>query len=300
VEVMNVSSPNRAAEFEIRNDGTLYLKNGGGRSPSILTKITQEEVTGLRIVFSPDASYPHGGLGYGEEEGFEGSFLLTSLSASATALPSEQVDLYKLIDMRGATATTSHPDYPAVDCLTPTDKEGWSPGTPIDSPQSITFQFRKPINASETPYLTIMMVWGGPKGLTGGKCQIYTVSGNNDQTNLPQDVREVLNTASEQRTQQQSKRLRRYYNRVAPERANLCYQIENIKARLDTLTGTYEVMVMNTAEKPRTTHILNRGQYDQPGEVVTAGVPEGLPQPPSDSPDNRLGLAQWLVEPVKG
>ena len=297
VEVLNVTSPNRAAEFEIRDDGMLYLKDGGGRSPSILAKFSQEEVIGLRLVFYPDPSYSQGGLGYGEKKGLEGSFLLTSLSASVTALASEQVDLYKLIDIRGATATASHADHPAVDCLNPTDFDGWSPGADVDSPQSITFQFARPINASETPYLTVMMVWGGSGDLKGGKCRIYTMSGNDDQTNIPQEVREILDIVAEQRTPQQSEHIRSYHASIAPERANLRYQIENLQERLETLTGKYEVMVMNTAEKPRTTHILNRGQYDQPGEVVTAGVPEHLPQLPEGFSDNRLGLAKWLVEP---
>jgi len=44
-------------------------------------------------------------------------------------------------------------------------------------------------------------------------------------------------------------------------------------------------------------HILKRGQYDQPGEEVTAGVPMIFPQIPKDQPQNRLGLAKWLVNP---
>ncbi len=296
-EILKFSTPNRGGGFELREEQTLYLKDGGGRSPSILTKIAQEEVTGLRLVFYPDESFKDGGLGYGEREGLEGSFLLTSFSASATALPSEQVDLYEMIDIRSATASASHPDHPAVDCITPTDTEGWSPGPNLTTPQSITFQFRQPIHASETPYLTVMLVWGGGENLTGGKCRIYTISGNDDQSNLPQDIRDLLDIASDQRNPQQTERLRSYHASVAPERTNLRFQIKNLGGRLKTLTEKYEVMVMNSAMKPRDTHILNRGQYDQPGELVTAGVPASLPQPSANLPQNRLGLAQWLVEP---
>ena len=296
-EILKFSTPNRGGGFELRDKQTLYLKDGGGRSPSILTKISQEKVTGLRIVFYPDESFKNGGLGYGEKEGLEGSFLLTSLSASATALPSEQVDLYEMIDFSSATASVSHPDHPAVDCIAPTDTEGWSPGSHVTSPQSITFKFSQPVNASETPYLTVMMVWGGGGKLTGGKCRIFTISGNDDQTNLPQDVQEALDISAAQRSPQQAERLRVYHASLAPERANLRYQIANLEERLETLTSKFEVMVMNTSKKPRKTHMLNRGQYDQPGEEVTAGVPVGLPQPPADFPKNRLGLARWLVQP---
>src|SRR6185369_17943450 len=47
---------------------------------------------------------------------------------------------------------------------------------------------------------------------------------------------------------------------------------------------------------PRETHILKRGQYDQPGEIVTAGVPAALPPLAKDAPVNRLGLARWITD----
>jgi hypothetical protein len=56
-------------------------------------------------------------------------------------------------------------------------------------------------------------------------------------------------------------------------------------------------MVMAEMESPRDTFLLTRGQYDEPGEQVFAGVPASLPPLPPDAPANRLTLAQWLVSP---
>lgn len=42
-------------------------------------------------------------------------------------------------------------------------------------------------------------------------------------------------------------------------------------------------------------YVLKRGQYDQKGEKVTAGVPEIFAQIPADQPQNRLGLARWIT-----
>ena len=44
-------------------------------------------------------------------------------------------------------------------------------------------------------------------------------------------------------------------------------------------------------------HILHRGQYDQPRQEVQPNVPTALPPMPASFPRNRLGLAQWLVDP---
>jgi hypothetical protein len=43
--------------------------------------------------------------------------------------------------------------------------------------------------------------------------------------------------------------------------------------------------------------VLTLGQYDRPGEIVTAGVPEALNPMVRDVTANRLGFAQWLVDP---
>jgi hypothetical protein len=44
-------------------------------------------------------------------------------------------------------------------------------------------------------------------------------------------------------------------------------------------------------------HVLNRGLYDQPKEEVHPNVPAVLPPMPQSAPRNRLGLANWLVDP---
>lgn len=59
-----------------------------------------------------------------------------------------------------------------------------------------------------------------------------------------------------------------------------------------------DMMVMEDAEQPRETFVLIRGQYDQPGERVDAGVPASLPPFPADLPRDRLGFAKWLVDPA--
>ncbi len=58
-----------------------------------------------------------------------------------------------------------------------------------------------------------------------------------------------------------------------------------------------EVMVMQDMDHPRKAYVLERGLYDQKGEVVEPGVPAVLGVFPGDLPRNRLGLAQWLFAP---
>jgi hypothetical protein len=56
------------------------------------------------------------------------------------------------------------------------------------------------------------------------------------------------------------------------------------------------VTVMQDSAPARETHLLVRGAYDRPGEKVDPGVPGVLPPLPAGAPNNRLALAQWLVD----
>lgn len=63
---------------------------------------------------------------------------------------------------------------------------------------------------------------------------------------------------------------------------------------IDTLESI-ELMVMEEMKTPRATHILNRGLYDQPGEVVTPNMPSAV-LPFDNYSKNRLGLSNWLFD----
>lgn len=61
-------------------------------------------------------------------------------------------------------------------------------------------------------------------------------------------------------------------------------------------TGIISVSVMGEQDTPRITHVLQRGAYDKPGEVVQAAALETvLPFDTLQYPRNRLGLAEWTV-----
>jgi len=60
-------------------------------------------------------------------------------------------------------------------------------------------------------------------------------------------------------------------------------------------TPEIKVMVMNDSA-PKTTFILNRGEYDQPTDSVQPATPEAIFPFSKELPKNRLGLAQWLTD----
>jgi len=119
-------------------------------------------------------------------------------------------------------------------------------------------------------------------------------------TRLAEDPRFALVVIPpEQRTTQQADDLRHYFrDRHTPELAKTREALESARKASEKLERSISsAMVMSEMERPRDTFVLLRGQYDKPGERVTANVPASLPPLPQGAPTNRLGLAQWLVSP---
>jgi hypothetical protein len=70
------------------------------------------------------------------------------------------------------------------------------------------------------------------------------------------------------------------------------------RAELVKFTDTLkDMMVMAELPKPKTAHILFRGQYDQRRDAVPDAVPSWIAKMPEGAPNNRLGVAQWLTSP---
>ncbi|MDQ6699087.1 MAG: DUF1549 domain-containing protein, partial [Acidobacteriota bacterium] len=116
----------------------------------------------------------------------------------------------------------------------------------------------------------------------------------------PEPVSAIARIGFNQRSAAQSNKLRwsfldRYA--TAPMQDARKQVLDLRDQRTLMMAGFPTVMVMQEAPQPKETHLLIRGAYDRPGEKVSPGVPSLLPTLPAGVPNNRLGLAKWLVDP---
>ncbi len=111
-------------------------------------------------------------------------------------------------------------------------------------------------------------------------------------------IRQILLTSEATRTDAQKAQLSAYYwDNVDATYKTLTTELADWKKKQAEVDAQVpNTMVMQEMDKPRDTFVLIRGQYDKPGEKITAGLPGFLPKL-GDYPANRLGLAQWLVNP---
>jgi hypothetical protein len=295
---LKITTPNSGNTGQILPDSTLLIDAPGWLAAYNVSLAIPDSlpISGLRLTF-----YPHpaaaGRLGHSQRKDMPGAFVLSSVTASSGALPSDQVDLYRIVPVRSASASTAHDAWPAKEVLNEEPLTGWSPQPANDIPQHLTVAFAEPVDPRETPFLTVMLNFGLGEYLVPGHFRISSFRGIDDGTTLPPDIQTVLGLARDQRTPEQADRLRAYFYAEAPQAAPwrhaLAYREEFLAARIEP----QPTMMMNTAETPRVTHILERGQYDRPLEAVEPGTPAFLPPLPEGVSASRLGFAEWLFRP---
>ena len=110
----------------------------------------------------------------------------------------------------------------------------------------------------------------------------------------------LLAIAPEKRTPAQQEELAKLWSQENDrEYRSANEQAQKLTAERDQLDASIPtVMVMAEMPKPRVARVLVRGLYDKYGDVVQAGIPAALPPLPSGVPNNRLGLARWIVSPT--
>ncbi len=119
---------------------------------------------------------------------------------------------------------------------------------------------------------------------------------------LPAGVQQILDLEKDQRSPPQVKRLRQYFLRhVNPSSAKAIEAQTKREAELNQKIAAVEKslpssLVMEDRKEKRQAHILERGEYTKKRAAVSSRIPEWISPPAQNMPENRLGLARWLVK----
>ncbi|MCA9230387.1 MAG: DUF1553 domain-containing protein [Planctomycetales bacterium] len=109
----------------------------------------------------------------------------------------------------------------------------------------------------------------------------------------------LLKLPLEQLTAVQLDQLRQYYYHNADAAyTELARELaQQYALRTDVLTHLAVSLIWRERDEPREAFMLTRGEYDQKGDKVDRVTPAVFAPLAEDAPRNRLGLAQWLVNP---
>lgn len=73
--------------------------------------------------------------------------------------------------------------------------------------------------------------------------------------------------------------------------------IDELRVSEETIQQQIPHVMIMRDEKKRETRVLDRGNYETPGDIVPPAVPASLPPLPAGTKADRLALAKWLVSP---
>lgn len=204
--------------------------------------------------------------------------------------------------LAAAAADFSQRDYPVANAIDRDVRSGWAIHPEVGKPHAALFALQTPLLSDKPVRLTIELAFESQFAHHQPGIFRLSVTGSRDPLEarkLPEPIAAALRIPSAERNAEQVAAIRRHFREHESKRLESARsRLAAIKTRLEEIDRAIPTtMVMEEMSQPRETFVLMRGQYDKPGERVTANVPAVLPALPDGAPRNRLGLAQWLVDP---
>ncbi|MFT5109755.1 MAG: hypothetical protein ACI9UA_005405, partial [Pseudoalteromonas tetraodonis] len=265
-EVLKIESANAITQ-------TLSVQAGGGilaggkkadnDTYTIEAAASLREVASLRLDALNHASLTGRGLSRADS----GNFVLTEIEVSIRRVGGA----IEKVKIAGAEATFEQGALKVVSTFDGKPDTGWAvwKGGGVDHEHAAVWRFDKPVSLAAGDRFIVVLRHDSPHA----------------QHNLGHFKLSVSDTRSA--------------GLGAPRDAVLVeleQQQDTLRKRREQITKRApKVMVMADMEKRRDTFILASGLYSEREEKVGPGVPAALPPMPEGSPDNRLGLAQWIL-----
>lgn len=302
------------AQLTTLEDGSILA--GGKNPPHDTYEITLNpepgQFTGLQLEVLPDESFSSKSLG----RSGNGNFVLTGVEVdiqipgAAEPVPAHFIRAEADYEQKGYEVAKIVDGQPkpvkgkrAVDKKT--GKVGWA----VDGGDAAKRVPRKaifvcePLDVPPGAVLTVRLVHASSFGDHNiGRFKIQSTSLPPAAVSLkgggiPESLKTALQADPAKRSAAQRSEIEKFYlaNTSNPVRQTETRLADLRKKLKETTDSQHSSMIMKEAPKPRPAFILTRGEYDKPAEEVSRALPAFLPPLPEGAPNDRLGLAKWLV-----
>ena len=235
-------------------------------------------VTAIRIEALPDDRLPAHGPGAAYYEGRKGDFFLSEVKLKLNKKPSSfrsaSIDFGKIAVGSGKSVAENVYDN--------NGSSGWSTATQEGKRHELVLNLDKPKPSKE---MSLRMIFERHFVAALGRFRVSVSTSQKEAKARGGPISDL--------TRATDLDWKRIYIESSPQFAESRKQLGKLRESFPAYPTT---MVMREWRGPRRkTHRHHRGEYLQPREEVTPGVPAIFPQlPPGETP-NRLALAKWLV-----
>ncbi len=269
----------------LQDDGSIFVT--GDQSKSDTYELTFDtplkNIAAIRLEVLPDDRLPGRGPGRVYYEGPQGDFFLSEFSAFADG---------EKVTFREASQSFASGNNKAKFTLDGDQQTGWSINGGQGKTHQAVYRLDKPRDVSQ---LRVQMLFEKYYAANLGRFRLWVTSDTSATAGeVPTELEPILLLDSEQRTPPQWALLRRHFALTSPHTKKLREPIDQLRKQLPAPKKTL-VFVERPAENPRPTFVHHRGEFLEPTEPVTTGLPAIL-KPPA-MPSTRLEFARWLVSP---
>jgi mono/diheme cytochrome c family protein len=293
VELVSATSQGKA-EIKILSDGS-YLVSGENPDKdrfTIKAKSDLKQITGFKIEALAHDSL--GGRGPGRTD--HGNFVLGELRAFAA--PTAEIKKDYRVELAAAESDYHQDGLPAANAIDNDEKTGWAVAGQTGRDHWIVCTTKAPIETASTPYLQLVLSqnYGGRHTL--GRFRISAVTGSDPLLGVPQNVRDALAVAADNRTPEQTATLVDHLVTRDEQGKKWSDEVAKLKTTLARQPVMNVRVIGQRTENPRVSHILARGDFLSPEKEVQPGTLAVLApfEPRAGGAADRLDLARWLVD----
>ncbi len=279
-------------------------------------RLDSKPVTAVRLELLNDPNLPRGGPG----RSIYGLCALTEFKVEAA--PADHPDATQSVKVASATADVNPPEKelepifddrskkrrvtgPIEYAIDGKDETAWGldagPGR-NNVPRKAVFVLEKPVSFPQGTILTIRLVqnhggWNSDDNQNNnlGRFRLSVTSAQKIAADpLPAQARGALAIPADRRTPAHTSALFDYWRTTVPDWKDANAEIERLWREHPEPATQF---VLSEREMPRTTSVLQRGDFLKPVKAVEPGVPAFLHPLPANAARNRLSFARWLVDP---
>ena len=271
----------------------------GGKNPdkdthTITLQTDVTAITGFKLEALLDPSLP--GMGPGRQAtSNRANFILTEVQLTAKKCDDPDAE-EKVVSLVNPTADLNASRYEVDKAFDGDPKTGWSIHTEIHKPHHAQFQTIEPLGFEAGTLLKFKLAYDFNQQRSLGRFRITAITGEIGADQTPADVISIVKTDPKRRTKADKKKLKKFYLDNNTKLAGLDKAIAAKQAQLKKLAPD-STLVMIEMDDSRMSNIFKRGNFLDKGPGVEAAAPAVLHQLKDNYPQNRIGLAKWLVDP---
>jgi len=174
-------------------------------------------------------------------------------------------------------------------------RSAWAIASEFSKPHWATMDLAKPVEPVPGSKLIFKLehLYGGGRNV--GRPRFSASPEPARQPVLPSEIAKLLRKPKP--TANETKKLLTHYLMGDDQVKDLEKAVADAKKKVDAIKPP-TTLVMVEMDKPRETRVMSRGNYLDPKQKVAPGTPDALHPWKKEWPANRLGFAQWLVDPA--